>query len=127
MKYGIAVVVGALVMFASGYMLGYTTALPDILRAASVDGIDPSKLPVDVALQGEIDLNEMDLGQEAAEEDQLVDEQLAASELEHLKRMIVPMMTDEEIKRIRAETSVLVPADSEQPAAAAHGPQTHNP
>lgn len=116
MKYGIAVVVGALVMFASGYMLGYTTALPDILRAASVDGLDLSKIPTDVQLeqvmQGEIDISELGI---EVDSEAVMDEEIGASELEHLKRMIVPMMTDEEIKRIRAETAGHVPAD-EKPA-----------
>lgn len=102
MKNRVAVVVGALVMFVSGYILGYTTAIPDFLRASVLEipeGEGPAidDIVVDVTDQfggGPLD-NEANL-----------------REIQELKKMIVPMLTDEEIKKIREEAAAAAAEDS---------------
>src|SRR5690606_6596719 len=104
MKYGAAVVAGALVMFASGYMLGYTTAFPDVLRAASLELDDMDQIPavedIESMLEAELEgptATDPEPGSGESEE------QFVAAEMEYLKRMIVPLLTDDEIKRIRED------------------------
>lgn len=108
MKNRVAIVVGALVMFVSGYILGYTTAIPDFLRT-SVAEMPEGELP---------DMDEMVI----EGNDQFAigtlpginTDQAVSQEIQELKRMIVPMLTDEEIKKIREDAAAAV-EDSVKP------------
>lgn len=117
MKFGAAVVAGALVMFASGYMLGYTTAVPDVLRATSLDLDELGTLSEDGAaetvIEGEFEVPMVDDPVGAVTE---TNEQMVAEEMDNLKRMIVPLLTDEEIKRIREEVAKAGQAPEAQPS-----------
>jgi hypothetical protein len=122
MKFGVAVVAGAFVMFASGYMLGYTTAVPDVLRATSLDLDELGTLPDDSAentFQGEFEIPVTEDPAGAVNE---TNEQMVAEEMENLKRMVVPLLTDEEIKRIREEVAKAAAA----PEAASPAPAAEN-
>jgi hypothetical protein len=108
MKNGAAVVVGALVMFVSGYILGYTTAVPDMLRASALDIPEGEMSAMDdemvIDVTDTIGAGNPGDGVSGPDE-QTMNNQLQGSELEELKKMIVPMLTDEEIKKIREEAA----------------------
>lgn len=122
MKFGVAIVAGALVMFASGYMLGYTTAVPDVLRATSLDLDEPGTLPEDGSAEATFQGGfEVPLDGDPAAAVTETNEQMVAEEMENLKRMVVPLLTDEEIKRIREEAARAGQATEAQPSRAGRG------
>ena len=135
MKNGAAVVVGALVMFVSGYFLGYTTAVPDILRASALgDGQDDLGLGDGVVMDiTEEFKNENSEDSAPIDDSNLVpstdempgDDNMGALELDQLKRMIVPLLTDEEIKKIRAEAAAA--SQAPEPDTGSESPELEEP
>jgi hypothetical protein len=114
MKYGAAVVLGALGMFVSGYFLGFTSAVPDVMRAANLNS---SGSILDETITFDVNRSAPDSGNEGADPAVLAEsdaemEALRLREIEELKKMIVPLLTDDEIKKIREEAGK--PANTEE-------------
>jgi len=107
MKYGAAVVLGALGMFVSGYFLGYSTAVPDVLRAADINTDDfvlEEDGAIEVSADVPVDGMEADNPDGAPfSEDKM--EELRLEEIQEIKKMIVPLLTDDEIKKYRDEAA----------------------
>lgn len=100
MKNRVAVVVGALGMFISGYILGYTTAIPDFLRSSVLEIPEGEGPAIDDFV---VDIT--DQARDPGAVSELTNDQANSKEVQELKRMIVPMLTDEEIKKIREEAA----------------------
>ena len=107
MKYGAAVVFGALGMFVSGYVLGFTTAVPDAMRAANLntDGVAIDETTT-FEMAGGVPVQDTGAGDPAAASPSEAEmEAMRLQEIQELKKMIVPLLTDDEIKKIREEAS----------------------
>ena len=105
MKYGAAVVLGTLGMFVSGYFLGFTSAVPDVMRAANLNN---SGSVLDETITFDVNRSAPVSGDEGSDPAVLAEsdaqmEALRLQEIEELKKMIVPLLTDDEIKKIREE------------------------
>ncbi len=114
MKYGAAVVLGALGMFISGYVLGYSTAVPDVLRAANLNPDGSSQLDdMTIDISGSIPVSELEpTVAESSPPSEADLEAIRLQEIQELKKMIVPLLTDDEIKKIREEALNAAPADA---------------
>jgi hypothetical protein len=114
MKYGAAVVLGALGMFISGYVLGYSTAVPDVLRAANLNPDGTMKLEdMNFDVSGLIPVSELEpTSTESSPPSEADLEAIRLQEIQELKKMIVPLLTDDEIKKIREEALNTTPAEA---------------
>ncbi len=114
MKYGAAVVLGALGMFVSGYILGYSTAVPDAMRAANLnDNGDFIDETMSFEVSGSMPVagaGAADTEMPAISEKEL--EEMRLQEIQELKKMIVPLLTDDEIKKFRKDTSKPAPSET---------------